>query len=98
MEMIPLLRRYAFDSQVGVIFGVFDAKHASEVSAFAHFEEDFVGDLLCFVPVGYVGHKLVFDPLADFVTEGNVGLVVVGGVVLELCVSWGCISVHRPYA
>jgi hypothetical protein len=39
-------------------------------------------DLLALVPFGHIWLNLGLDPLADFVSEGGVGIVKVGGGIL----------------
>jgi hypothetical protein len=82
MEVVPLLRWYALNPSIGVLCRVVYTQHASQVPMFSHFVVDLIGDLLRFVPFGYVGHDLFFDPLADFITESGVRFVEIGGVVL----------------
>jgi hypothetical protein len=40
-------------------------------------------DLLALIPFGYKWLNLGLDPLADFVSEGGVGIVKVGGGILR---------------
>ena len=81
MEVIPLLWRYTGDSLVGVLCRIMDAQEACKVSTFTHLLVDFVGHLLCLVPLGNVGHDLVFNPCSYFLAQGYVSLVVIGAVV-----------------
>ena len=83
VKQVPLLRRHALDPSVGQVRRELPTQQARQVTSIAHGLVDVIRHLLCLVPVGDVGHDLVFDPLADFGAEGGVGLVEVRGVILE---------------
>jgi hypothetical protein len=84
VEQIPFLWWNTLDGCFGEVCRELVQSHQTcQVSALAHLLVDGIRHFLGFVPLGDVRFDLSVDPCADFGSQGFMGLVVVGRVILS---------------
>jgi hypothetical protein len=82
VEEVPFFRGHGRDAVGGVLALVMHPQETGEVAAGPHLLVDLIRNLLRLVPLADIRFDVLGYPGADFVAEGGVGFVEVGGVVL----------------
>jgi hypothetical protein len=82
VEEVPFFRGNGRDAVRGVLALVMHPQETGEVAAGPHLLVDLIRNLLRLVPLADIRFDVLGYPGADFVAEGGVGFVEVGGVVL----------------